>query len=83
MAKFGCPHSFIAMVKQLQDGMQSSIQCGGKFSEPFQVTNGVKHGFVMAPTLFGMIFSAMLMDALQDRDTGFPISTALMASYST
>ena len=26
----------------------------------------------MAPTLFNMMFSAMLMDAFQDSDTGFP-----------
>ena len=26
----------------------------------------------MAPTLFSMMFSAMLMDAFQDSDTGFP-----------
>ena len=28
---------------------------------------------VLAPTLFSMMFSAMLMDAFQDSDTGFPI----------
>ena len=27
----------------------------------------------MAPILFSMMFSAMLMDAFQDSDTGFPI----------
>ena len=27
----------------------------------------------MAPTLFSMMFSAMLIDAFQDVDTGFPI----------
>ena len=27
----------------------------------------------MAPTLFSMMFSAMLMDTFQDSDTGFPI----------
>ena len=27
----------------------------------------------MAPTLFSMMFSAMLMDAFQDSDTDFPI----------
>ena len=27
----------------------------------------------MAPTLFSIMFSAMLMDASQDSDTGFPI----------
>ena len=46
------------------------MQNGGEFSEPFEVT-GVKQGCVMAPTLVSMMFSAMLMDAFQDSDTGF------------
>ena len=49
------------------------FQNDGEFSEPFEVTNGVKQGCVLAPTLFSMMFSAMLMDAFQDSDTGFPI----------
>ena len=31
------------------------------------------HRAVIAPTLFSMMFSAMLMDAFQDSDTAFPI----------
>ena len=46
---------------------------GGEFSKPFKVTNGVKQVCVMAPTLFSIMFSAMLMDAFQDSDSGFPI----------
>ena len=53
--------------------MQARVQNDGEFSEPFEVTNGVKQGCVLAPTLFSMMFSAMLMDAFQDSDTGFPI----------
>ena len=49
------------------------MQNDGEFSEPFEVTNGIKQGCVLAPTLFSMMFSAMLMDAFQDSDTGFPI----------
>ena len=49
--------------------MQARVQNDGEFSEPFEVTNRVKQGCVMAPTLFSMMFSAMLMDS----DTGFPI----------
>ena len=67
MAKFGCLPRFIAMV------CQARVQNNGEFSEPFEVTNGVRQGCVMAPTLFSMMFSAMLMDAFQDSDTGFPI----------
>ena len=63
----------LAMVRQFHDGMQAHVQNDGEFSEPFEVTNGVKQGCVMAPTLFSMMFSAMLMDAFQDSDTRFPI----------
>ena len=37
------------------------------------MTNGVKEGCVIAPTLFSMVFSAMLTDAFQEFDAGFPI----------
>ena len=37
------------------------------------VTNGVKQGFVLAPTLFNIMFSAMLPDAFQDGENGIPI----------
>ena len=37
------------------------------------MTNGVKQGCVLAPTLFSKIFSAMLTAAFQDGDSGIPI----------
>ena len=73
MAKFGCPPRYIAMVRQFHDGMQARVQNDGEYSEPFPVTNGVKQGCVMAPALFSEMFSAMLTDAFQDVDAGFPI----------
>ena len=74
MAKFGCPPRYMAMVRQFHDGMQARVQDDGEYSEPFPVTNnGVKQGCVMAPTLFSMMFSAMLTDAFQDVDAGFTI----------
>ena len=82
MAKFGCPLRFIAMVRQFHDGMQAHVQNDGEFSEPFEVTNGVKQGCVMAPTLFSMVFSVMLTDAFQDRYTGFPIRYHFNGNFS-
>ena len=70
MAKFGCPDKFISLVRQFHDGMQASVQDNGEYSEPFPVTNGVKQGCVLAPTLFSMIFSAMLTDAFRLGDIG-------------
>ena len=73
MVKFGCPSRFIAMVRQFHYGIQARVQNDGEFFEPFEVRSGVKQGCGMAPTLFSMMFSAMLMGAFQDSDTGFPI----------
>ena len=73
MSKFGCPPRFKALVRQFHDDTQARVQNDGEFSDPFEVTNGIKQGSVLALTLFSMMFSAMLMDAFQDSDTGFPI----------
>ena len=48
------------------------------------MTNRVKQGCVMAPTLFSIMFSAMLTDVFQDVKTlmvVFQSGTALMVSY--
>ena len=67
--KFGCPTKFIAMV--YHDGMLARVQT--EVSDSFPVTNGVKQGCVLAPTLFSMLFSAMLTAAFQDGNNGIPI----------
>ncbi|BHF71536.1 hypothetical protein SprV_0401459400 [Sparganum proliferum] len=66
MQKFGCPERFIRMVRQLHDGMMARVTDNGAVSETFAVTNGVKQGCVLGPTLFSLMFSAMLMEAYRD-----------------
>ena len=73
MAKYGCPRKFISIVRQFHDGMQARVQDNGESSQPFPVTNGVKQGCVLAPTLFSLMFSAMLTDAFSDGDLGVGI----------
>ena len=73
MAKFGCPDKFIALMRSFHDGMQVRVQDDGESSEPILVTNGVKQGCVLAPTLFSMMFSAMLAEAFGDNSDGIPI----------
>ena len=92
MVRFGCPTKFIAMVRQFRDGMLTRVQNDGEFSDPFSVTNGVKKGCVLAPTLFIMMFSAMFTAAFQDGDNGIITAftginairyIALIESFST
>ncbi|BHF85638.1 hypothetical protein SprV_1002880900 [Sparganum proliferum] len=70
--KLGCPERFIQMVRRLHDGMTVRVTDNGAVSEAFVVTNGVKQGCVLAPTLFSLMFSAMLMDAFRDERAGDP-----------
>ncbi|BHF64775.1 hypothetical protein SprV_0200778200 [Sparganum proliferum] len=74
MQEFGCPDRFIEMVRQLHDGMMARVTDNGAVSETFAVTNGVKQGYVLAPTLFSLMFSAMLMDAYCDERLGIRIA---------
>ena len=73
MSKFGCPGKFIQVVRQFHDGMKAQVLDDGESSTPFPVTNGVKQGCVLAPTLFSMMFSAMLTDAFRDSSPGMDI----------
>ena len=68
MEKSGCPRKYTALVCQLPDGMRATVLDSGDTSYSFPVTNGVTQGCVLAPTLFSMVFAAMLHDVSQDSD---------------
>nr|VZI23587.1 unnamed protein product [Spirometra erinaceieuropaei] len=74
MQKFGSPERLIQMVRQLHDGMMARVTDNGAASERVAATNGVKQGCVLAPTLFSLMFSAMLMDAYRDERPGIRIA---------
>ena len=73
MSKFGCPDRFVKIVRQFHDGMMAQVLDDGNASDPFSETNGVKQGCVLAPTLFRLMFSAMLTDAFRETSPGIPI----------
>nr|VZI50583.1 unnamed protein product [Spirometra erinaceieuropaei] len=62
------------MVRQLHDGMMARVTDNAAVSEAFAETNGVKQGCVLAPTLFSLMFSAMLMDTYRDEHPGIRIA---------
>ncbi|BHF68365.1 hypothetical protein SprV_0301139900 [Sparganum proliferum] len=73
MRKFGCPVQFPGMVRQLHDGMTARVTDNGAVLESFAVTNGVKQGCVLAPALFSLMSSAMLMEAYREERPGIRI----------
>ena len=73
LKRLGCPPKFLNMVIQLQEDQHGQVRLNGDLSEPFPITNGVKQGCVLAPTLFTIFFSMMLKQATEgivdDEDT--------------
>ena len=66
MERLGCPPRFLNMVIQLHDDQRFQVRLNGDLSEPFAISNGVKQGCVLAPTLFSIFFSMMLRQATED-----------------
>ncbi|KAL8597535.1 hypothetical protein ACOMHN_033406 [Nucella lapillus] len=73
LSKHSCPPKFISMVRSLQDGMVARVIENGDVSDPFPVTNGVKQGCILAPTLFILLFAEMLFAVLDKTSAGINI----------
>ena len=60
-----------------------NVRNGGEFSHTLAITNGVKQGCVLAPTLFSVFLSAMLEEAFRDRGGGVYIQSRQNADLFT
>ena len=65
LRKYGCPEKFSGMIESLHTGMMAKVKEAGELSDSFPVSNGVKQGCVLAPTLFSIFLSAMLAEAFK------------------
>ena len=63
-----CPSKFLNMVIQLHENQRGHVRHSSDLSVPFPISNGVKQGCVLPPTLFSIFFSMMLQRALDDLD---------------
>ena len=75
LRKYGCPEKFTSIIESLHTEMMAKVSAGGETSETFGVTNGVKQGCVLAPTLFSIFLSAMLEEAFRDTEEGVYIQS--------
>ena len=60
-----------------------NVRNGGEGSDTFAITNGVKQGCVLAPTIFSIFLSAMLEEAFRDMGDGIYIKSRLNADLFT
>ena len=61
------------MIEALDTGTMANVSVVGEVSESFRVTNGIKQGCVLAPTL--LFLSAMLDEVFRDMGDGVYIQS--------
>lgn len=82
LKKFGCTDKVLNMTKALHEGMQAQVVQGKDISKKYAVTNGVKQGCVLAPTLFSLYLTAMLKVPFRNLHEGIYIQTRHGADLS-
>ena len=65
----------VSIICSFHDGIEASVREGSGKSPPFGVTSGTKQGCVLAPTLFSIFFSMMLLVAFKDTSDGVDIKS--------
>ena len=72
LTKFGFPDKTVALIQSLHEGVKAM---SGKLSEEFDIKNGLRQGCVLAPSLFNVYFTAVLLEALQGLCNGIALGT--------
>ena len=73
LARLGCPPKCLTVLRQLHEGQQGQVKHNGFLWGSFPISNGVKQGCILAPTLFSIFFSIMLCEAKEDLPDGIYI----------
>ena len=68
LERFGCPPTFLALIKALHTGNTATVRVGGELSDDFGVSMGVKQGCVLAPLLFNVFLLAVTLLATNEPD---------------
>ena len=63
LAKIVCPPTLLRIVKSFHDNMKGTVLYDGATSFRFNILSGMKQGYVLAPTLFGIFFATLLKHA--------------------
>ena len=63
LAKLGCPCKFTTLVRRYHDNMTNQVLCSG---DSFNVSSFLKQVCILAPVLFNVFFSQVLLHTVKD-----------------
>ena len=72
LQRFGCPPTFLALVRALHSNNRAAVRIGVDTSEAFETSMGVKQGCVLAPLLFNVFLLAVSLLAANEADNPLP-----------
>ncbi|KAG6930718.1 hypothetical protein G0U57_003012, partial [Chelydra serpentina] len=75
LVKVGCPPKLLSVIQSFHDNMKGTVLYDGSSSDAFDIHSGVKQGCVLAPTLFGIFFAALLKRAFGNSTEGVYLHT--------
>lgn len=79
--KHGCTRKLVTLTKFHHEGTVASVALETNSSRKFQVTNGVKQGCVLAPTLFSILYQCYRVP-LQMSGKGSTSKPGMMLTYT-
>ena len=60
LRKYGVPPSLVTIIRSLHDGMKAEVTVDGAITPEIEVTNGLRQGCTIAPTLFNLYFNLVM-----------------------
>ena len=70
LERLGCTPKFLTIIKQLHEDQHGQVKLASALSDIFPISNEIKQGCILAPTLFSIFFSMMLREAKEDIKDG-------------
>ena len=81
--KLGCLDQFTNLISALHAGMKASVNLKGDLSAPLEITNKMKQGCVLAPTLFLIYLTMDMNQGFDGHHSGVWVQTRPGADFST
>lgn len=67
LEEYKVPRKIISIIRSLYEGFRCHVVHEGKLTDSFEVTTGVRHGFILSPTLFLLVLDNVMSKVVKGR----------------
>jgi hypothetical protein len=70
LKEYGIPKKILKLIKSMYDGFSCKILHEGKLTEHINVTNGVRQGCILSPTIFLLVLDSIMRKVTDKKKRG-------------